>query len=71
MTLEQRKQLAEGPWDDMEGLFLPSKILNMVALAHPYLSDGTYKDLALLCWCSEEDVKTFLYTTRNWRTQRN
>lgn len=60
MTFEERGLLTTGAWDDIEGLFLPSKILDLINLVHPHMSKTFYKDLALLTWCTEEEVKNYL-----------
>lgn len=59
MTFE-RRLLPTGAWDDIEELFVPSKILDLIHLIHPYMSETFYKDLALLTWCTEEEVKIYL-----------
>lgn len=60
MTFEERNLLPIGTWNDTEQLFLPSKVLDLVHLAHPYISERLYKDIALLSWCSEDEVRTYL-----------
>ena len=60
MTLEERCLLPTGAFDDIEELFIPSKILNLIHLIHPHISETLYKDLALLTWCTEEEVKIYL-----------
>ena len=60
MTFEERRLLPTGAWDDIEELFLPSKILDLILLVHPHMSETFYKDLALLTWCTEEEVKIYL-----------
>lgn len=60
MTFKERNLLPIGTWNDTEQLFLPSKVLDLVHLAHPYISEGLYKDIALLSWCSEDEVRTYL-----------
>ena len=60
MTFEERSLLPTGPWDEVEELFLPSKLLDLIHLVHPHVSETFHKDLAILAWCTEEDVKTYL-----------
>ena len=60
MTFKERSLLPTGPWDEVEELFLPSKLLDLIHLVHPHVSETFHKDLALLAWCTEEDVKTYL-----------
>ena len=60
MTFEERSLLPTGPWDEVEELFSPSKLLDLIHLIHPHVSETFHKDLALLAWCKEEDVKTYL-----------
>ncbi|KAJ7394611.1 hypothetical protein OS493_000429 [Desmophyllum pertusum] len=60
LTFEERNMLPKGTWDEMEELFLPSKVLDLIYLVHPYISEALYKELALLTWCSEDEVKTYL-----------
>ena len=60
MTFEERCLLPTGAWDDIEELFIPSKILDLIHLIHPHISETLYKDLALLTWCTEEEVKIYL-----------
>ena len=57
MTFEERCLLPTGAWDDIEELFIPSKILDLIHLIHPHISETLYKDIALLTWCTEEDLK--------------
>ena len=42
------------------GLFLPSEILEFINLIHPHMSETFYKDLALLTWYMEEEIKIYL-----------
>lgn len=61
MTFEELRLLPTGTWDDIEGLFLPSRLLDLIHLVHLYIRSETfYKDLALLTWCTEEEAKIYL-----------
>ena len=39
MTFEERCLLPTGAWDDIKEVFLPSKILNLIHLVHPHMSE--------------------------------
>lgn len=54
------KFVTNGVWDDIEELFLPSKILDLLYLTHPFISSRLNNDLALLSWCSLEEVENQL-----------
>jgi len=60
MTFEERNLLPIGTWNDTEQLFFPSKVLGLVHLAHPYVRARPYKDIVLLSWCSEDELRTYL-----------
>lgn len=60
MTFEERGLLIIGAWDDIEGLFLFFKILDLINFVYLYMSEIFYKDLVLLIWCTEEEVKNYL-----------
>lgn len=60
MTFEERNLLPIGTWNDTEQLFFPSKVLDLVHLAHPYVSERLYKDIVLLSCCTEDKLRTYL-----------
>lgn len=60
MMFEEWCLLFIGVWDDIEELFIFFKILDLIYFIYLYISEILYKDLVLLIWCMEEEVKIYL-----------
>ena len=60
LPYEQRRDLSDGPWNNIPELFLPSRILKLVFLSLPNLPTYAMQSISILCWCPVEDVEKFL-----------
>ena len=52
MMFEEWSLLPTGPWNEIQELFLPSKLLDLIHLIHPHMSKTFHKALALFAWCT-------------------
>ena len=59
LPLEKVRQLCTKNIDETPGPFLPSTILEMFFKFFSYGIDDIVPCLAFLCWCNEDEVKTF------------
>lgn len=60
LPYEQRRGLADGPWNEIPELFLPSRIIDLVSLALRHLPSNVMNSVSLLCWCPIEEVRKLI-----------
>ena len=59
MTSEEASLLEEGPWHDIPGLFIPSRILDICYTIFPQSSKELKKLLSILAWTVPKEVEKF------------
>lgn len=60
LPYEQRRDLADGPWNKVPELFLPSRILDLVFLCLRNLPPYAMRSIGVLCWCPIKEVEKSL-----------
>ena len=59
LPYEKRKRLPTGPWDNCEGPFLPTKVLELCCKVFPNPPSDLNEDIAILAWVPTPEVKLF------------
>ncbi len=59
MPWQEAPLLERGPWDDIPGLFLPSKILDLCFLTMPAPPPDIARLIALLAWIKPDEAKEY------------
>jgi hypothetical protein len=60
LTVEQRLQLSEGPWDTIAELFLPTRVLDLVYKAFQgELPQSLLTQISILSFCAESEVESY------------
>ena len=59
LLLEERA-LIKGPWDDIPGAFLPSKVLDLCLSVVPEPTETLVKQFSLISWTTPSDVRQYI-----------
>lgn len=59
LPLEER-YLLKGEWDEIPGVYLPTRVLDLCFSVIPNPDDALVHQIALLSWITPKDVRNYL-----------